>query len=54
MTKERLGLKLRHELPNPGLLVTKLQQTDPWTAGVAGVLAGLGHIASESCSGKNC
>ena len=37
MTKERLGLKLRREIPNPGLLVTKLQQTDRWAANVAGV-----------------
>ena len=31
-----LGLKLRRETPNPGLLETKLRQTDRWDTNVAG------------------
>ena len=64
MTEERLGLKLRREIPNPDLLVTKLQ-LQPSTSQLcvcvcvcvfvrACTRARVCHIASESSSRKNC
>jgi hypothetical protein len=43
-------LKLRHDIPKPAPLVTKLQKTDLWAANIADMCAGLGRITSASAS----